>query len=45
MADRDQATTVQLKVRMKEPLRADLEEAAQRRGVSMNAEIVRRLER
>jgi Arc-like DNA binding domain len=45
MADRDQATTVQLKVRMKEPLRADLEKAAHRRGVSMNAEIVRRLER
>ena len=32
-------------VRMKEPLRAALEEAARRRGVSLNAELVARLER
>jgi hypothetical protein len=44
MAPRHQAMTVQFKVRMKEPLRADLEEAARLRGVSMNAEIVARLE-
>jgi hypothetical protein len=45
MADRDEAATAQLKVRMKEPLRALLEESARHRGASMNAEIVRRLER
>jgi Arc-like DNA binding dprotein len=44
MAARDKATTVQLKVRMKEPLRAKLEEMAHRHGISMNAEIVARLE-
>jgi hypothetical protein len=41
---RDESATVDLKVRMKEPLRASLEEAARRRGVSMNAEAVQRLE-
>jgi hypothetical protein len=45
MADRDESTTAQLKVRMKEPLRALLEDSARERGISMNAEIVRRLER
>jgi Arc-like DNA binding domain len=35
---------VQLKVRLKEPLRAALEEAATRRGHSMNAEVVNRLQ-
>jgi hypothetical protein len=45
MSEREEAATVQLKVRMKEPLRANLEEAARRRGVSMNAETVHRLER
>jgi hypothetical protein len=35
---------VQLKVRMKEPLRQKLEKAAQERGVSMNVEAVSRLE-
>lgn len=34
----------QLKVRMREELRALLEEAATRRGVSMNAEVVDRLQ-
>lgn len=36
--------TIQLKVRMKEPLRARIEEAAKKRGVSMNVEAVNRLE-
>ena len=45
MPERTKSDTVQLKVRMKEPLRAALEEASERRGVSMNAEIVQRLER
>jgi hypothetical protein len=37
-------SSVQLKVRMGEPLRVALERAARQRGVSMNAEAVRRLE-
>jgi hypothetical protein len=41
---RAQATTVGLKLRMKEPLRAAIERAAKRRGVSMNSEINDRLE-
>ena len=45
MAKRDQRALVQLKVRMREPLRARVEEDAKRRGVSINAEIVDRLER
>ena len=45
MPPRKQNTTVDLKVRMKEPLRAKVEKAAKRRGVSMNAEAVDRLER
>jgi hypothetical protein len=45
MVDRDETANAQLKVRMKEPLRAALEKAAQERGVSLNAEIVHRLER
>ena len=36
--------TVQLKVRMKERLRADIERAARKGGYSLNAEIVRRIE-
>lgn len=44
MADRDQTATVDLKVRMKEPLRERIEAAARTRGVSMNAEAVARLE-
>ena len=36
---------VQLKARMREPLRARLEAAAKRRGVSLNAELVDRVER
>jgi hypothetical protein len=44
MAGREESQTVQLGLRMKEPLRAELEKAAKRHGLSMNAEIVRRLE-
>ena len=45
MPRRKQSETVQVGLRMKEPLRADLEEAARRRGVSLNAELVARLEK
>jgi hypothetical protein len=45
MARRDEAQTVQVGLRVKEPLRLLLEESARERGISMNAEIVRRLER
>lgn len=44
MAQRDKTATVDLKVRMKEPLRAQIEQAAQERGVSLNAEAEARLE-
>jgi hypothetical protein len=44
MARRDEAQTVQVGLRVKEPLRVLLEESARERGISMNAEIVRRLE-
>lgn len=42
MTDHDE-TTVQLKFRVRERLRADLEQAARERRTSLNAEIVRRL--
>jgi predicted HicB family RNase H-like nuclease len=42
---REKSATIQLKMRMKEPLRARLEESARDRGVSLNAEGVSRLER
>jgi hypothetical protein len=42
---RKQSATVDLKVRMKEPLRATLERSAKKRAVSLNAEAVDRLER
>ena len=42
---RAKSATIDLKVRMKEPLRACIEEAAREHGVSMNAEIVNRLAR
>ena len=45
MAKRDRTAIVQLKVRMREPLRAHLEKAAAARGISLNSEIVDRLER
>jgi Arc-like DNA binding domain len=44
MSERPQTAFAHLKVRMKEPLRAALEGAAKERGVSMNAEVVRRIE-
>ena len=45
MARRKKSATVQLKVRIKEELRARLEKAAKARDVSMNAEIGERLEK
>lgn len=45
MTKRRASATVDLKVRMKEPLRAALERAARNHGLSMNAEAVDRLER
>jgi hypothetical protein len=42
---RKEADTVQISVRAKEPLRRQLEEAAKERGVSMNVEIIDRLQR
>lgn len=44
MVKRSKAATIQLKVRMKEPMRAKIERAAEYRGISMSAEIVSRLE-
>src|SRR5260370_17665223 len=44
MPTRDDAATVQLKIRIKEPLRAAIEEDAEARGVTMNAAINDRLE-
>ena len=44
MAERARSDTIQLKARMKEPLRAKLEEAAEAKGLSLNAEMVHRLE-
>ncbi len=45
MAERSRSDTIQLKARMKEPLRAKLEAAAEAKGKSLNAEMVHRLER
>jgi hypothetical protein len=44
MPTRDDAATVQLKIRIKEPLRAAMEKDAEARGVTMNAAINYRLE-
>ncbi|HUF80029.1 MAG TPA: Arc family DNA-binding protein, partial [Burkholderiales bacterium] len=44
MAKRKLSDTVDIKLRMKEALRARVERAAGKRGVSMNAEMVSRLE-
>lgn len=44
MAERKKTAIVNLRVRTKEPLRAQIEKAARKRGVSMNAETVARLE-
>ena len=40
---RKKSETIQLKVRMKEPLRAKIEAAAKSRGISLNTEAVHRL--
>ena len=45
MAEREKTATVDIKLRLKEPLRARVEAAAAERGVSMNAEMVDRLDR
>ena len=45
MVRRSKAATVNLKLRLKEPLRAAIERAARENGVSMNSEMVRHLER
>jgi predicted HicB family RNase H-like nuclease len=42
---RSQAATVDLKVRVKEPMRAKIQREAKAKGISMNAEIVQRLQR
>ena len=44
MAKHSRSDTIQLKVRMKEPLRAAIEASAKKRGISLNAETVRRIE-
>jgi Arc-like DNA binding domain len=44
MVKRSQRALVGLRVRMREPLRKQLEVAAKKRGVSLNAELVSRLE-
>jgi hypothetical protein len=44
MTTRKQTAIVGLKVRLREPLRKKLEVAAKQRGVSLNAELVSRLE-
>jgi Arc-like DNA binding domain len=41
---RDETAVADVKTRMREPLRAAMERSAKQRGVSMNAEIVSRLE-
>jgi len=45
MKKRSKTDTVHVSTRMREPLRAKLEAAAKARGVSLNAELVDRLER
>src|SRR4051794_22258842 len=45
MPRRAMSDAVQLKIRTKEPLRAMLEKAAKERGVSMNQEIIDRLQK
>jgi hypothetical protein len=42
--ERDETDTVELKLRIKEPLRAALAQSAGRRGISLNAEMSLRLE-
>jgi hypothetical protein len=40
---REPASTVDIKIRMKEPLRSEIERSAKEKGISMNAEMVVRL--
>jgi hypothetical protein len=44
MAKREKDATVQVGLRVRESLRSKIEKAARKSGISMNAEIVRRLE-
>ena len=44
MAERPDSAKAQIKLRLREPLRARLEEEAKRGGFSLNTEIARRLE-
>lgn len=44
MAQRKRSATVQLKVRLKESVRRDVERTARERGISLNAEAVDRIE-
>jgi hypothetical protein len=43
MSEREETTTVQLKVRLDEDLRAQLEKACKQHGASLNSEVVHRL--
>jgi hypothetical protein len=45
MADHGKVGVADIKIRVKEPLRARVEAAARERGVSMNAELISRLEK
>jgi hypothetical protein len=45
MAEREKTATVDLRVRMKESLRSQVQAAAEDHGISLNAEAVARLER
>ena len=45
IAERESTGTAEIKLRMREPLRADIEATAKAKGISMNAEMVQRLER
>jgi hypothetical protein len=44
MVERDSSAKAQIKLRLREPLRAMLEEEAKKGGFSLNSEIVRRLQ-
>lgn len=44
MSSRPESATIQLKVRMKESLRRQIDSSARARGISLNADVVKRLE-
>jgi hypothetical protein len=44
MVERDETAKAQIKLRLREPLRAKLEEEAKKRAFSLNSEVIRRLE-